>query len=391
MPKHKRTGLDVKFDLDGKQVESVKVNLKAEVWLDLLDPEGQYLPYCCANVSRIRDILVDVARNGRYADGDQLFEIYTLIKSHNHGQLNAALAHLVDLWDQIKGDIDRDSLRVSPINPATPEGAVHILSDALPLVNWNLHFTKSTDDDRRVAVRSLLNLELLKIIPAIHTLYNKVQQLDPGPIDGYAVCNENEICSTAAGYAIFFSEQLADDFVRAIGKHSVRPVTVSLKDGVVFNDVITKNNSVDCFVKQKIRGGYLCKPIGREGEAFMPFSHAALKYLQDEDELVGKTIKCIVLGQEPGRDLRVSRKLVEEKENEILKTTLQVGDVYEGTVRGVETYGVFVDTGIFRGLIHRSRMEGFVPSDFRIGEEVQVKVTDISDLDRIAIKLKEKA
>ena len=92
-------------------------------------------------------------------------------------------------------------------------------------------------------------------------------------------------------------------------------------------------------------------------EAFLPGSQIDIKPIRDYDEYVGKKMefKVVKINHE-FRNVVVSHKALieadlEEQKKEIM-SKLEVGQVLEGMVKNITSYGVFVDLGGIDGLIH---------------------------------------
>lgn len=137
---------------------------------------------------------------------------------------------------------------------------------------------------------------------------------------------------------------------------------------------------VEGVVVSKVKGG-LAVDIGVR--AFLPGSQIDFRPVRSLDKYVGKAykFKIIKLNKRRG-NVVLSRKVLLEKERESLKETtvanLSEGQVFDGIVKNVTDYGVFVDIGGIDGLLHVTDMSwGRVnhPSDmFEVGDEVRVVV-----------------
>ena len=116
------------------------------------------------------------------------------------------------------------------------------------------------------------------------------------------------------------------------------------------NDEINKGN-----IKCPTKGGMIDDVFGIE--AFLPGSQIDVKPIRDYDIFVGKTMefKVVKINQE-FKNVVVSHKALIEAELEQQKkdiiAKLEKGQVLEGTVKNITTYGVFIDLGGVDGLIH---------------------------------------
>jgi small subunit ribosomal protein S1 len=145
-------------------------------------------------------------------------------------------------------------------------------------------------------------------------------------------------------------------------------------------EIEAKDSEVEGTVVAKVKGG-LSVDIGVR--AFLPGSQVDFRPVRSLDKYVGKVFKFKILKLNKRRgNVVLSRKALLEKERESLKeTTLQnlsEGQVFDGIVKNVTDYGVFVDIGGVDGLLHITDMSwGRInhPSEmFDVGDEIRVVV-----------------
>jgi small subunit ribosomal protein S1 len=121
------------------------------------------------------------------------------------------------------------------------------------------------------------------------------------------------------------------------------------------NNVLKTGEIITGFVKCRTKGGLIVDVFGLE--AFLPGSQIDVKPIRDYDIYVGKNMefKVVKINQE-FRNVVVSHKALIEAELEEQKKTiiagLEKGQVLEGIVKNVTSYGVFIDLGGVDGLIH---------------------------------------
>jgi len=161
---------------------------------------------------------------------------------------------------------------------------------------------------------------------------------------------------------------------------------------------------IDAGVLEANRGGVVVD-VGLRG--FVPLSQLVSIGAIDTREpgvpepvkaLVGKRLQVRVLEADPTRDrLILSEKAATQKlrrDRKALATVqLDEGDVRDGTVVGVTSYGLFVDVGVADGLVHRSEItwaKGVEPTSlYRLGDAVKVRVVGIDrDRQRISLSIK---
>ncbi|MEG2479704.1 MAG: 30S ribosomal protein S1, partial [Mucinivorans sp.] len=121
------------------------------------------------------------------------------------------------------------------------------------------------------------------------------------------------------------------------------------------NEALEKEEIIKGFVKCRTKGGMIVDVFGIE--AFLPGSQIDVKPIRDYDVYVGKTMefKVVKINQE-FRNVVVSHKALIEAELEVQKreivSKLEKGQILEGTVKNITTYGVFIDLGGVDGLVH---------------------------------------
>ncbi len=121
------------------------------------------------------------------------------------------------------------------------------------------------------------------------------------------------------------------------------------------NEALEKDEIVKGYIKARTKGGMIVDVFGIE--AFLPGSQIDVKPIRDYDQYVGKTMEFKIVKINPEfKNVVVSHKALieadlEEQKREII-SKLEKGQVIEGTVKNITSYGVFVDLGGVDGLIH---------------------------------------
>ncbi|MCR5312856.1 MAG: 30S ribosomal protein S1 [Bacteroidaceae bacterium] len=163
------------------------------------------------------------------------------------------------------------------------------------------------------------------------------------------------------------------------------------------NAALENNEIVKGFVKCRTKGGMIVDVFGTE--AFLPGSQIDVKPIRDYDTFVGKTMefKIVKINQE-FRNVVVSHKALIEAELEQQKkdiiSKLEKGQILEGTVKNITSYGVFIDLGGVDGLIHITDLSWGRVSDpheiVKLDEKLNVVILDFDDeKKRIALGLKQ--
>ena len=121
------------------------------------------------------------------------------------------------------------------------------------------------------------------------------------------------------------------------------------------NEALEKDEVIKGYIKCRTKGGMIVDVFGIE--AFLPGSQIDVKPIRDYDIYVDKTMefKVVKINQE-FRNVVVSHKALIEAELEAQKkeimSKLEKGQILEGTVKNITSYGVFIDLGGVDGLIH---------------------------------------
>ena len=163
------------------------------------------------------------------------------------------------------------------------------------------------------------------------------------------------------------------------------------------NEALEKDEVIKGYIKCRTKGGMIVDVFGIE--AFLPGSQIDVKPIRDYDVFVGKTMefKVVKINQE-FKNVVVSHKALIEAELEQQKkeiiSKLEKGQVLEGTVKNITSYGVFIDLGGVDGLIHITDLSwGRVshPEEVvKLDEKLNVVILDFDDdKKRIALGLKQ--
>ena len=163
------------------------------------------------------------------------------------------------------------------------------------------------------------------------------------------------------------------------------------------NAALENKEIIKGYIKCRTKGGMIVDIFGIE--AFLPGSQIDVKPIRDYDVFVGKTMEFqVVKINQEYKNVVVSHKALIEAELEAQKqeiiSKLQKGQVLEGTVKNITSYGVFIDLGGVDGLIHITDLSwGRVNDPHEIVELDQKLNVVILDFDeekkRIALGLKQ--
>ncbi len=163
------------------------------------------------------------------------------------------------------------------------------------------------------------------------------------------------------------------------------------------NEALERDEVIKGFIKCRTKGGMIVDVFGIE--AFLPGSQIDVKPIRDYDMYVNKTMefKVVKINHE-FRNVVVSHKALIEAELELQKkeiiSKLEKGQVLEGTVKNITSYGVFMDLGGVDGLIHITDLSwGRIthPNEIvELDQKLNVVILDFDDdKKRIALGLKQ--
>ena len=156
------------------------------------------------------------------------------------------------------------------------------------------------------------------------------------------------------------------------------------------NQALENDEVIKGYIKCRTKGGMIVDVFGIE--AFLPGSQIDVKPIRDYDVFVDKTMefKVVKINQE-FKNVVVSHKALIEAELEQQKkyiiAKLEKGQVLEGTVKNITSYGVFIDLGGVDGLIHVSEMSWSQhlrsAQDFmKVGDEVEAVILTLDRAER---------
>jgi small subunit ribosomal protein S1 len=171
----------------------------------------------------------------------------------------------------------------------------------------------------------------------------------------------------------------------------------ALKSWDRVNAALEKDEVIQGLVKARTKGGLIVDVFGIE--AFLPGSQIDVKPIRDYDQFVNKNMefKVVKINNE-FKNVVVSHKILIEEELELQKAEimkkLEKGQVLEGTVKNITSYGVFMDLGGVDGLLHITDISwGRIahPEEIlKLDQKVNVVILDFDDeKKRIALGLKQ--
>ena len=191
-----------------------------------------------------------------------------------------------------------------------------------------------------------------------------------------------------------YVETLEDKYGQLVVSHRIARVHSAWNK---VNEVLQTGEIITGYVKCRTKGGLIVDVFGLE--AFLPGSQIDVKPIRDYDVYVGKNMefKVVKINQE-FKNVVVSHKALIEAELEEQKkqiiSGLEKGQVLEGTVKNITSYGVFIDLGGVDGLVHITDLSwGRVnhPEEIvELDQKINVVILDFdNEKKRIALGLKQ--
>ncbi|MGB1037318.1 MAG: 30S ribosomal protein S1, partial [Bacteroidia bacterium] len=161
--------------------------------------------------------------------------------------------------------------------------------------------------------------------------------------------------------------------------------------------IMENGDIVKGYIQSRTKGGLVVDVMGMD--AFLPGSQIDVKPVRDYDQYVGKTMEFkVVKINEVYKNVVISHKAIIEDDIEAQKaemiSKMEVGQVLEGTVKNMTSFGVFVDLGGLDGLLHITDISwGRInhPEDvLELDQKIQVAVLEFdNDKKRISLGMKQ--
>jgi hypothetical protein len=255
--------------------KGIKLPFTPEEWCDLMMNEGRYyVGGCCGTSSAVQDILGQVFRfETGWMDVEKLAEVAMLQVSHGErkerpnfkdlGDLDAAIKKwteldpwqkLAVLWHLIK-DCYVPKVPSAPPHDLPPvEDAIDVLQTGLQALSIHRMFVREETPASQDRTERLM--ALYRLLPAIRTLHDKIGELDPGPLEGYALIDREQggkVAENGYGLCVYWTraeaEKMLESWRSEDSEHKVkkdrkpiderigiRPVRVSSEKGLEFLD-----------------------------------------------------------------------------------------------------------------------------------------------------------
>jgi small subunit ribosomal protein S1 len=154
-----------------------------------------------------------------------------------------------------------------------------------------------------------------------------------------------------------------------------------------------EGGEIEGVVTGRVKGGLNVDINGIQ--AFLPGSQADIKQVKSTDPYIGKTFNFVIIKMNRRRsNVVLSRRALQQKEIESKRSntlnSLKEGEVVEGVVKNLTSYGAFVDLGGLDGLLHVTDVTwgriGRLEDHLKVGEKIKVKILAF-DKERVKVSL----
>lgn len=187
------------------KITNIKLEFSPELWVDFANTEGEHLGTCCADISAIRDILIDALRNDGDIRANEFKSLRRLMKDHDFSDENPLFAHVEWLWNKVKDHLDDYGLATHwDFEMKTPDDAIRALSYASNIVDFYKFMSGNGNEDCELQRLSHQEKSLALIVQAVHLLKD-TELISKSVIEGYGLFKNNQIMVTNAGLAIYSS------------------------------------------------------------------------------------------------------------------------------------------------------------------------------------------
>ena len=308
----------------------------------------------------------------------------------------------VILPEEVKAEPNPEIFEAEPVkksrkNPAAPESLKDFDWDAIGKKHeiYSMDERKKLEDVYDQTLRAIQDHEVIE--GTVVTMTNREVVVNIGfKSDGVIQINEfryNPELKIGDKVEVYVENQ-EDTSGQLLLSHKKARI---LKSWERINDAFEKQEIIKGYVKSRTKGGLIVDIFGIE--AFLPGSQIDVKPICDYDIFVDKVMefKVVKINHEY-KNVVVSHKALIEDELEAQKAEiikkLEKGQILEGTVKNITSYGVFVDLGGVDGLIHITDLSwGRInhPEEIvKLDQKIKVVILDFDDnKKRIALGLKQ--
>lgn len=236
---------NVKFD-DYEQITQVQFSFSPEIWVDLINMEGELLGQCCSSISFIRDEFIDALRNDGWMSVNGMRIIFQNQINHEWDK-DHPITKVVEIYEKISDFVkfDKPTSFGTDVESMLRIGAFSQIMEYCSEfgLNYCASYKKSLNG------QATQNILMFNIYPVIKSLYEDLKTKAYGPVEGYALVRvaNMEIYKLSNSLAILPSLKEAKVIMEDWIKHGlkekdicIKAVRVSIDKGIEFIDKINK-------------------------------------------------------------------------------------------------------------------------------------------------------
>lgn len=201
----KKLGVEVETHYgDGDRVNKVRFDLTPATWADLANKEGKLLPVCCANVSAIRDEMIDAMREDGWMRADEMQKVVANMSGHEYPD-GHPVAKVAAAWRALEGKIELGRQATADLSEPSDVATCANYSKVLRFCSefaFNHICSNWGEDDHD---RAAHNAALCELIPIVKALGESIHRSGFPPVEGYAIVRQStrHIYGMLRGLAVF--------------------------------------------------------------------------------------------------------------------------------------------------------------------------------------------
>ena len=273
---------------DDSKISNILIPFTPRQWFELCTRDGEcYIGGCCGQTGYLQDILNSWFRDSGWASGKDLWEFCNSMASHDgtedfdsgylrehglkrtikdykkyregmkewaeEGQIFDPWIILGVIWKLAKDHLylERPPRRGRKLSDL--DDAVRVIAASCQSLSWAGWFKRDGEKEPDAQARSARALMMYRLYPALKTFNERVQEYDMGAVDGFAICipsegdEEDEIATNGFGLCVYETtakaQKMIDDWKsnreddeEYIDRLKIRPVRVTVEDGLAFTD-----------------------------------------------------------------------------------------------------------------------------------------------------------
>lgn len=203
-------------------IYAVRLSFEPEVWVDLLNAGGQWLPSCCADISAVRDILGQALRQNSWIDTQDLKRSVDLLNGHSQIDESNPLHYLMIIWDKVKDHVKDETKKLKTVEYNKPDRMRH--HAVFDLMSYPYEPGKHKQRD------------MMRLLASLFPIIKTVEQ---GKLWGWGIFDEDGNIVEVGGNLALFTDKEEAQKVFETGREfniSLKPVFVSMKTGLTIQN-----------------------------------------------------------------------------------------------------------------------------------------------------------